>query len=54
MSQWVFGGMGGVVVLTGEAASPEHVLSDAFRVTHIEGTKIGQWLGNERKQRNSK
>jgi hypothetical protein len=34
--------------LTGEAASPEHVLSDAFRVTHFE-KKIGQWLGYERK-----
>lgn len=38
----VFWWDGGVGVLTGEAASPEHVLSDAFRVTHFEGTEIGQ------------
>lgn len=54
MSQWILWWDGGVGVLTGEAASPEHVLSDAFRVTHFEGTEIGQWLGNERKQRNTK
>ena len=37
------------MVLTGEAASPEHVLSDAFGITHFERTEIGQWLGNEGK-----
>lgn len=42
MSQWFFWWDGGVMVLTGEAASPEHVFSDAFRVTHFEGTEIGQ------------
>lgn len=28
------------MLLTGEAASPEHVLSDAFRVTHFEGRQL--------------
>jgi hypothetical protein len=36
MSQWDFWWDGGIVVLTGEPASPEHVFSDTFGIAHFE------------------
>jgi hypothetical protein len=50
MSQWDFWWDGGIEVLTGEAASPEHVLGDTLLVTHFEWYEKSQWLENGGKE----